>query len=162
MKGLSHTYTCIPSPQDGTVVKNLPACAGDVGSVPGLGGSPRVGNDNPFQYSFLENSMDKRAWWATVHGVTKSQTQLSACTHTLSPKLPSHLGPCWLSILNIAVCLCPSQTPYLSLSVSLSPTPNHKLVLWVWFLFCKFICIIFLDSTYKWSNDICLSLTYFT
>ena len=38
---------------------------------------PGVENDNPFQYSCLENSMDRRAWWATVHGIPKSQTQLS-------------------------------------------------------------------------------------
>ena len=51
------------------------ACnAEDLGSVPGLGKSPGEGNGNPFQYSCLENSTDGGAWWATVHGVTKSQT----------------------------------------------------------------------------------------
>ena len=53
------------------VVKNLPANAGDVrhsGSVPGLGRSPGGGHDNPLQYSCLENSMDREAWLATVHG----------------------------------------------------------------------------------------------
>ena len=61
------------------VVKNLPASAGDVrdvGSIPGSGKSPGGGNGNPPQYSCLENPMDKGAWWATVHGVTKSQMQL--------------------------------------------------------------------------------------
>jgi len=48
--------------------------AGDPGSMPGLGRSPGEGNGNPLQYSCLENSMDGGAWWATVHGVTKSQT----------------------------------------------------------------------------------------
>ena len=48
------------------------ACnAGDPGSIPGLGRSPEEGNGNPLQYSCLENSMDKGAWWATVHGVAK-------------------------------------------------------------------------------------------
>ena len=59
------------------VVKNPPANAGDtgdVGSVPGLGRFPGVGNDNPIQHSCLENPMDSTAWWATVHGVTKSWT----------------------------------------------------------------------------------------
>ena len=42
----------------------------------GLGRSPGEGNGNPFQYSYLENPMDRGAWWATVHGVRKSQTQL--------------------------------------------------------------------------------------
>ena len=51
------------------------ACnAGDLGSIPGLGRSPGEGNGNPLQYSCLENPMDRGAWWATVHGVTKSQT----------------------------------------------------------------------------------------
>ena len=47
---------------------------GDPGSVPGLGTSPGEGNGNVLQYSFLENPMDRGAWWSTVHGVTKSQT----------------------------------------------------------------------------------------
>ena len=50
---------------------------GDLGLIPGLGRSPGGGNDNPLQYSCLENSMDRRAWWATIHGVTKGQTQPS-------------------------------------------------------------------------------------
>ena len=54
------------------------ACnAGDLGSIPGSGQSPGEGNGNPLQYSCLENCMDRGAWWATVHGVTKSQTRLS-------------------------------------------------------------------------------------
>ena len=48
----------------------------DAGSVPGLGRSPGEGNGNPLQYSCLENPMDGGAWWATVHGVAKSQIQL--------------------------------------------------------------------------------------
>ena len=49
------------------------ACnAGDLGSIPGLGRSPGEGNGNPLQYSSLENPMDRRAWWATVHGVAES------------------------------------------------------------------------------------------
>ena len=59
----------------GTVVKNFPANAGDtedMGSISGLGRSSRGGNDNPFQYSYLENAMDRGAWWVTVHGIAKS------------------------------------------------------------------------------------------
>ena len=53
------------------------ACnAGDVSSIPGLGRSPGEGNGYPFQYSCLENSMDRGAWWATVHGVAMSRTRL--------------------------------------------------------------------------------------
>ena len=51
------------------------ACnAGDPGSIPGLGRCPREANGNPLQYSCLENPMDRGAWWATVHGVSKSWT----------------------------------------------------------------------------------------
>ena len=51
------------------------ACdAGDLGLIPGSGISPGEGNGNPLQYSCLENPMDGGAWWATVHGVTKTQT----------------------------------------------------------------------------------------
>ena len=53
------------------MVKNPPANAGDMGLIPGLGRSPGEGNGNPFQYSCLENPMDRGAWWATVHGVAK-------------------------------------------------------------------------------------------
>ena len=59
------------------VVKNLTANAGDVrdmSSIPGLGRSPGGGNDNPFQYSCLENSMDRGAWQAKVHEAAKSWT----------------------------------------------------------------------------------------
>ena len=52
-----------------------PVCnAGDPGLIPGLGRSPREGNGSPLQYSCLENPMNGGAWWATVHGVAKSQT----------------------------------------------------------------------------------------
>ena len=64
----------------GAVVKNPPANAGDArdrGSIPGCGRSPGGGKDNPFQYSCLENSVDRGAWWATAHGVPKSPTWLS-------------------------------------------------------------------------------------
>ena len=51
---------------------------GDLGLIPGLGRSPGEGNENPLQYSCLENSMDRGAWQATVHGVAKSQARLSS------------------------------------------------------------------------------------
>ena len=62
----------------GSDVEESACNAGDLGSVPGLGRSPGEGNSNPLQYYCLKNSMDRGAWWAaTVHGVTKTQTQLS-------------------------------------------------------------------------------------
>ena len=56
------------------VVKNPPANAGDVDSIPGWGRSPGGGNGNPLQYYCLENPLDRGAWWATVHEVTESDT----------------------------------------------------------------------------------------
>ena len=67
---------CFPGP---LVVKNLPACARDIrdaGSVFGSGWSSGGGHGNPLQYFCLENPMDRRDWWATVHGVAQSQTQM--------------------------------------------------------------------------------------
>ena len=63
--------------QVAVVVKNPPAILGDirdVGLIPGSGGSPGEGHGNPLQYSCLENPMDRRAWWTTVHRIIKSQT----------------------------------------------------------------------------------------
>ena len=59
---------------DGSDGKESACCAGDPGSIPGSGRSPGEGNGNPLQYPYLENSMDRGAWWATVHGVLKSST----------------------------------------------------------------------------------------
>ena len=60
----------------GSVVKNLPANARDIGFILGSIRSPGGGNGNPLQYSCQENPMDRGAWWAMVHGVTESGTQL--------------------------------------------------------------------------------------
>ena len=64
---------CFPG---GSEVKASACNAGDLGSAPGLGRSPGEGNGNPLQYSCLENPMDGRVWWATVHRVAKSWTRL--------------------------------------------------------------------------------------
>ena len=66
------------------MVKNLPTNAGDTrdtGSIPGLGRFPGGKHDNPIQYSCLENPMDRRAWWATVHNAAKSRTGLKQSKH---------------------------------------------------------------------------------
>ena len=71
-------FTCAPQirgfPGD-TVVKNLPAYAGDEDSIPEWERSPSEGNGSPLQYSYMKNPMDRGAWQATVHGVTKNRTQ---------------------------------------------------------------------------------------
>ena len=68
----------------GTVVRNLPANAGDLSSIPGSERSPGEGNGNPLQYFCLENPMDRGTWWATVHGVARVR-------HDLATK-PTHRG----------------------------------------------------------------------
>ena len=65
------------------MVKNLLANAGKAGSISELGGSPGGRNGNPFQYSCLENSMDRGAWKVIVNGVAKSRIRLSTHTHTI-------------------------------------------------------------------------------
>ena len=98
----------------GAVIKNLPASAGDTsheGSIPGLGRSPGGGNGNPFQYSFLENSMDRGTWRATVHGVAKSRTQLSNWAQWQQQHLWDRLEPIkknqmahqWISDLTLRI-----------------------------------------------------------
>ena len=69
--------------------------AGDQGSIPGLARAPGERNGTPLQYSCLENSTDGRAWWATVHGVAKSQTRLSDFPftfhlHALEKEMATH------------------------------------------------------------------------
>jgi len=67
----------------------------ETGSTPGLGRSPGVGNGNPLQYSWLENSTDRGAWQTTVHGVAKSLTRLDTHTHTHTRhSVPAVSAPC--------------------------------------------------------------------
>ena len=58
------------------MVKNVPTNTGDTGSIPGLERSPGEGHGNPLQYSCLKNPMGRGSWWASVHGVAKTQTSL--------------------------------------------------------------------------------------
>ena len=101
---------------DGSVVKHPPANAGDVeaaGLIPGLGRSPGWGNVNPSQYPWLENSMDRGAWWATAHGVTELDMTEYAHMHYI-------LHDAWLNSwmqnsryrgLNSQMSLCRMLTP---------------------------------------------------
>ena len=66
------------------VVKSLAASAGDkrdMGSIPGSGRSSGEGNGNPLQYSCLENPRDRKAWWASVHGIANSWTRVKCSIH---------------------------------------------------------------------------------
>ena len=72
-----------------------PTChSGDSGSIPGSGRSPAEGNNNLLQYSCLEKRTEREAWWATVHGTAKSQTQLSDETTTFPPHSEIFLAIC--------------------------------------------------------------------
>ena len=62
----------------GSVVKNLPANTGDLGSIPGSGRSCGVGNDNPLQYSFLEKPRDEGAWWVAIYGTLAAAAAAAA------------------------------------------------------------------------------------
>ena len=91
------------------VVKNLPASAGDsrdVSLIPGLGKSPGVGNDTPVQYFCLENSISRRAWWATIYGAAKSRTLLSTL-HAYNSIIKSNeyltRDTTWLKLENITL-----------------------------------------------------------
>ena len=77
-KSISNASTklMLQSFSGGSVVKNLPANAGDVGSIPELGQSPGEGNGNPFQNSCLGNPMEREAWQATVHGAAKESDMI--------------------------------------------------------------------------------------
>ena len=93
----SQTITGFPG---GSVVKNPPVNAGNAGSIPGLGRSPREGNDNPLKYSCLKNSMDKGVRWVTVHGVAESDStneQQQQMKQSSSPANPFFQG---------CVCVC--------------------------------------------------------
>ena len=80
----------------------MSACnAGDLGLIPGSGRSPGEGNGNPLQCSCLENPMDREAWWAAVHGVTKSWTRLSNFTFTFPFPTNSFID----TNINISLCL---------------------------------------------------------
>ena len=86
------------------MVKNLSAKAEDASSVPGLGRSPGGGNGTPLQHSCLVNPMNRGAWWATVHGVPNSGTQLSmhTCMHgDRFSKIYQKVSSGWLRVVRL-------------------------------------------------------------
>ena len=86
---INSSYTVLWGFPGGSLVQNLPANTGNVGSIPGSGRSPREWDGNPLQYSCLENPMDGGAWWATVLGVAKwvNYSRYSS----LAPSWSSHM-----------------------------------------------------------------------
>ena len=104
-----HLYTLRLGFPGGIVIKNPPAKtrdARDMGLIPGSQRSPGVGNGNPLQYSCLENSMDRGAWWSIVHWVSKSKTlltEISMCvmehthTHTHTHILSENTKEIWIT-----------------------------------------------------------------
>ena len=96
------------------MVKNPPASAADIkdmGWITGLGSSPGEGNGNPFQYSCLENSMDRGAWWAIVLGVLKSQTGLKRLSTHAFLKCNSSKS-LWLAVPNMLLMEIVSSLPH--------------------------------------------------
>ena len=89
----------------GSEVKASACNVGDLCSIPRSGRSPGEGSGNPLQYSFLENPMDRGAWWATIHGVTKSWTRLSDFTFTFFHLFLLLLHQPHLRSLGIRFCL---------------------------------------------------------
>ena len=91
-----------PGGSDG---KEFMCSVGHPGSIPGLGRSPREGNSNPLHYSGLENAMDRGAWWAAVHRVTKSQTRLNDFTFTFRRQYDSNIRkPCYRKGISFLRC----------------------------------------------------------
>ena len=86
----------------GSEVKASACNAGDLGSNPGSGRSPGEGSGNPFQYSCLENPMDRGAWWATVYRVAKSRTWLSNFTILLHFSSVAQLCPTLCDPMNLS------------------------------------------------------------
>ena len=104
------------SVQFSSVAQSCPTLC-DPGSIPGSGRSPGEGNGNPFQNSCLENPMDGGAWWAPVHGVSRSRTRLSDFTftfhfHALEEEMATHssvlawripgMGAWWAAVYGVA------------------------------------------------------------
>ena len=143
-------FSPVPISQVVLVVKNLPANAGDVSSIPGLGRSAGVGNADPLQYSCLGNPTDRGAWQVTVHGTTNSWTQHTH-THTL------HVDLQWRYSLNLASLF--SSHSYLFSTqyqqcIHVSPSlPGHP----TWAPFCSwhpYVCFLHLCVCFSFANEI--------
>ena len=141
------TRPCFPGGLDG---KESTCNVGDLGSIPGLGRSPGGGHDNPLQYSFLENHMDRGAWWAAVHGVAKGWTWLS--DHAQHSTLPQCLVHCWAfpSFILVPHDLCDSYVDFIFKNLSTTLVFYENSLCW-WS--CSFSQIFPLSHfTCTWGN----------
>ena len=109
-------------PPGGSAAKNLPANAGEAGSIPGSGRSPGEGNGNPLQDSCLENPMDRGAWHAIVYGTEKSQTWLKQQYHPDNSEQSLHLK----SVASISFKF---PLPYNATDVHV---PEIRIWIWIW------------------------------
>ena len=104
LKSVSFALGFIRSSLRGSDGKASACNVGDPGLIPGLGRSPAEGNDNPLQFCGLDNSMDGGALWATVHGVAKSQIQLSDFTSLIKSLCALLIsGRCPIRVFSITV-----------------------------------------------------------
>ena len=93
----------------GSIGKESACNAGDLGSIPGLGRCPGEGNSNPLRYSWQENPMDRRAWWAMIHGVARVRHDL--VTKPPPATLNTHrMGCCWSSSFRTLATWCKELT----------------------------------------------------
>ena len=117
-----------------SLVAQWPANAGEMGSIPSSERSPEEGNGNPLQYSCLGNPMDRRAFWATVHGIAKSQTWLRMYT-TYIVRIVFLLWVLWTCRAWILPCLLSTahpalhQLPHVQFDCNLAVAVSHKSIL---------------------------------
>ena len=139
------------------VVKSLAASAGDkrdMGSIPGSGRSSGEGNGNPLQYSCLENPRDRKAWWASVHGIANSWTRVKCSIHIQFTCCDLAAAMKWNSESKFcSLTLYPNVALYFILSFySYSVSGYHKNTLSKWAYF----------KIMKWSRSVRLFVTPWT
>ena len=108
-------------------------------SVPGLVRFPREGNGNSLQYSCLENPMDRGAWWATIHGLEKSQTQQKRLSMIAHQFIIWEKFPYTIAIFEIKICICTGQFTFTfeQDNLTLWYSPGHKSLFCLIFLVCR-------------------------
>ena len=143
----------------GSEVKEYACYAGAPGSIPELGRSPREGNGNPLQHSCLENPMNRGAWWAIVHEVTKQSDRTEHSTHTDTHR---HTHTHRSSIISGSWCSARGQPkrPYLSHRHNMNKTehPPTSVCLYVYVGWGLYVYMLFWSSFF---NSLCWSTILF-